>query len=151
MTGYINRSKTDSWATPPDLLNKLKIKYNLSDFDPCPYNPDFDINNDINGLDIEWADRTFVNPPYSDLKTTKKSLGWVEKSHIECQKGKFIVMLIPARTDTTWFHDIILANNYKVEFIRGRLKFGTVGANAPFPSMLVFFEKKKKKKLIIRK
>ena len=76
------------------------------------------------------------------MKTTKKGgLGWVEKGHIEAQKGNSSVFLIPARTDTTWFHEIILENNYEVRFLKGRLKFGDSKSSAPFPSMLVIFKK----------
>ena len=63
------------------------------------------------------------------------------KAHNECQEGKLVVLLIPARTDTTWFHDIILRNNYEVRFHRGRLKFtnayGKTTNCAPFPTMTV--------------
>ena len=88
---------------------------------------------------------TFVNPPYSDLKTTKKNgLGWVEKAHNEALLGKTIVLLIPSRTDTQWFHDIILKNNYKVRFLKGRLKFldndGKEQNPASFSSMLVIMK-----------
>ena len=133
---YINKSKSDSWATPKKLYNELNQEFKFDDFDPCPLNenPEFD------GTKIEWANNTFVNPPYSKLKSTKKNLGWVEKAHIECKKGKQIVMLIPARTDTTWFHDIILKNNYTVRFLKGRLKFGDSKTPAPFPCMIVIFK-----------
>jgi len=134
---YINKSTTDSWSTPIELKNNLNDEFNFDDFDPCPLNDDFDIN----GLTIDWAQTTFVNPPYSCLKSTKKNgLGWIEKAHNEAQKGKTIVLLIPARTDTTWFHDIILKNNYEIRFIKGRLKFGTKKTPAPFPSILVIMK-----------
>lgn len=131
---YINKSLSDSWSTPKNFKENLPFEFD--DYDPCPLNdnPNFD------GLQEEWANTTFVNPPYSKLKTTKKSIGWVEKAHIECKKGKTIVMLIPVRTDTSWFHDIILKNNYEVEFIKGRLRFGDAKNVAPFPSMLVYFK-----------
>tara|TARA_R110002167_G_scaffold26295_1_gene90639 strand:- start:107 stop:514 length:408 start_codon:yes stop_codon:yes gene_type:complete len=133
---YIKKSLTDSWSTPTNIKNKLQDEYNFDDFDPCPLNH----NPEFNGLEIEWATRTFVNPPYSRLKTTKKNgLGWVEKAHLEAQKGKLVVMLIPARTDTTWFHDIILKNNYKIIFIKGRLNFSNKGS-APFSSILVIMK-----------
>ena len=135
---YMNKSQTDSWSTPKKLKDELQEEFNFDDFDPCPLNenPDFD------GLSIEWANRCFVNPPYSKLKSTKKNgLGWVEKAHLEAQKDKLIVMLIPSRTDTQWFHEIILENNYEVRFLRGRVKFGDKGQPAPFPSMLVIFKK----------
>ena len=93
--------------------------------------------------------RTFVNPPYSQLKSTRKKIGGLKKAHIEAQKGKLIVMLIPSRTDTSWFHDIILENNYRVKFLRGRVKFYNdekkKSVSAPFPSMIVIFQKYKTK------
>ncbi len=137
MTGYMHKSLTDSWSTPSYIKNELNEEFHFDDFDPCPLND----NPLVNGLDIEWAQSTFVNPPYSKLKTTKKNgMGWVEKAHLEAQKGKTVVMLIPARTDTQWFHDIILKNNYEVKFLRGRLKFGDAKHSAPFPSMIVIFK-----------
>jgi len=107
---YMNKSTTDSWSTPTNIKDTLQEEFNFDDFDPCPLND----NPDFNGLEMEWENKTFVNPPYSKLKTTiKNGLGWVEKGHNEAQKGKLVVMLIPARTDTTWFHDIILKYNYE--------------------------------------
>ena len=134
----MNKSTTDSWSTPTNIKDTLQEEFNFDDFDPCPLN----VNPNFNGLEMEWAVKTFVNPPYSKLKTTiKNGLGWVEKAHNEAQKGKLVVMLIPARTDTTWFHDIILKNNYEVRFIKGRLKFGDKKGSAPFPSILVIMKK----------
>ena len=139
MPAYMNKSKTDSWGTPKDLYKTLNDEFHFDEFDPCPLTDD----PTFNGLQMEWAQTTFVNPPYSNLKSTKKSgIGWIEKSHLEAQKGKTIVLLIPARTDTTWFHDIILANNYQVRFMKGRTKFinketGKVEGTAPFPTMVV--------------
>ena len=131
----MNKSKTTSWSTPKDLYDKLNDEFKFDDFDPCPLNdnPEFD------GLKIEWADNTFVNPPYDKLGSTKKNgIGWVEKAWLESTKGKLVVMLIPARTDTAWFHDIIQKDlSIEVRFIRGRLKFGESKTSAPFPSMVV--------------
>ena len=117
--------------------NKVNLPYDFDDYDPAPFNnPE---NRD--GLKEEWGNCVFVNPPYSNLKTTKKNgLGYIEKAHIEAQKGKTIVLLIPARTDTTWFHDIIVKHNYEVKFIKGRLKFNNDKNPAPFPSMLVIMK-----------
>ena len=104
------KSKTDSWSTPPKLYESLHKEFCFDDYDPCPLNhePDSD------GLIEEWAPVTFVNPPYSKLKSTKKQLGWVDKAHLESQKGKTVVMLIPARTDTTWFHDVNVEHSFTV-------------------------------------
>ena len=132
-SGYMPKSQTDSWSTPNALYADLNKEFQFDKYDPCP----LEDNPQNNGLVEEWAKTTFVNPPYSQLKTTKERLGWVEKAHIECQKGKTIVMLIPSRTDTQWFHDIILENSYEVRFVRGRLKFGDAKAAAPFPNIIV--------------
>jgi len=135
----MNKSQTDNWATPKKYRDELQREFEFDDFDPCPLSTD----PNFNGKEIDWkGNKIFVNPPYSDLKSTKKNgIGWVEKCHNECQKGKLIVMLIPARTDTSWFHNIILKNKYEYRFIKGRLKFGDKGKSAPFPSMLVIMKK----------
>ena len=144
MSGYIiNKSKTDSWGTPPSVYDPLHAEFNFDKFDPCPLSskPEFD------GLKCDWADATFVNPPYSQLKSTKKhGIGWIEKGHLEAQKGKTVVFLIPSRTDTTWFHDIILKNDYEVRFMRGRIKFidkttGIAKGTAPFATMIIVMRK----------
>ena len=134
---YINKSKTDSHGTPDWIIEKVRTEYGeISDFDPCPLND----TPTIDGLSVDYPrDKIiFVNPPYSALKTTKARIGWIEKAYNECVKGSDIVMLIPARTDTQWFHDFIYGQ-YKVEFIRGRIKFKGNKNAAPFPSMLVHF------------
>jgi site-specific DNA-methyltransferase (adenine-specific) len=87
-----------------------------------------------NGLEKDWSgNRVFCNPPYSNIST------WVEKCYREgCKDNTLVVMLIPARTDTRYFHDYIL-HRAEVRFVRGRLKFGDGKNSAPFPSMLVIF------------
>mgnify|MGYP003114297494 CR=1 FL=1 len=137
MPPYIAKSKTDSYSTPTDLYKRLDDEFNFDDFDPCPLNdkPTFD------GLKIDWKPSTFVNPPYSRLQSTKKyGIGWVEKAHLECLKGNLVVMLIPSRTDTKWFHEIIQRHSYEIRFLKGRLKFSNLKTAAPFPSMIVIFK-----------
>lgn len=135
MNNSFNRH--DNWSTPPELYSKLDKEFQFDKFDPCPLNE----NPEIDGLAMDWGDQViFVNPPYSRLKSTKKDgIGWVEKAHNACQKGATVIMLIPARTDTQWFHDIILENNYEVRVIRGRLKFSNSKYSAPHPSIIVVF------------
>lgn len=91
--------------------------------------------------------RVFCNPPYGrDLKR------WVEKAYREgCKDNTLVVLLIPARTDTTFFHDFIMHRS-EIRFISGRLRFNGHTENAPFPSMIAVFrgpkmqrEEKKKK------
>lgn len=76
----------------------------------------------------------YCNPPYG------KQIGkWVEKAYSESQKdGTKVVMLIPARTDTRYFHEYIYGKA-EIRFVKGRLKFGNAKCSAPFPSMVVVF------------
>lgn len=132
-------SKTDQWATPQDFFDQLDEKFSFT-LDPCA-----DHNNhkcekyftkEENGLMKSWAGETvFCNPPYG------REIGkWVEKAFLECEQNgcKTVVMLIPARTDTQWFHKWIYGKA-KIIFLKGRLKFGGAKNAAPFPSMLVIF------------
>lgn len=84
-------SLKQDWQTPKELYAELDKEFGF-DFDPCPVNPSFD------GLSIGWGKVNFVNPPYKGIKD------WVKKGFEEWQKGKTIVFLIPARTDTQYFH-----------------------------------------------
>ena len=133
--GTINRalfsSANDSWSTPTDVYNKLNQEFNFN-FDPCPLNdnPTFD------GLSLDWGTSTFVNPPFSNIKE------WCKKSYEEYKKGKLIVMLIPSRTDTRYWHDYIM-NATDIRFIKGRLKFGGSKNSAPIPSVIIVFDPNK--------
>ena len=119
--GLMSSNKQD-WTTPKEFYDKLNSEFKF-DFDPCPMNPTFD------GLNIEWGKCNFVNPPYNKIKD------WIKKGYEEWQKGKTVVFLIPARTDTRWFHSY-LYNQVEIRFIKGRLKFGDGKSPAPFPSMI---------------
>ena len=80
----------------------------------------------------------WCNPPYSDITS------WVRKAHEEVSSGRceVVVMLVPARTDTRWFHDWCYnKRGVEIEFVKGRLKFGGAKHNAPFPSMVVVFRR----------
>jgi phage N-6-adenine-methyltransferase len=132
--------KSDNWATPQWLFDKLNKNYNFT-LDPCASQDNakcskFYTESD-NGLTKSYTNETvFVNPPYS------KTYDWVFKAFHESLRGDTtIVMLLPARTDTKWFHefclDPILVKS--VTFIKGRLKFGGHKNSAPFPSMVVEF------------
>jgi len=98
-------------------------------FDPCPLNS----NPLVNGLKIDWKDKTYVNPPYS------KPLEWIEKAIKENKKGKTIVMLLRMDTSTKWFKKLQEANAVFL-WVNGRLRFNG-GKPAPFPSMLVILNK----------
>ena len=127
---------TDSYESEPWILEMFKGWH-----DPCPYND----NPDVDGLSIEWGNRVFVNPPYSN------PLPWVEKAIEESKKGSFIVMLLRVDTSTKWFAKII-ESKAKILWINGRLRYRKksykVFKNTPVPwaSMLVIFEKEVKEK-----
>jgi site-specific DNA-methyltransferase (adenine-specific) len=117
------------WPTPEGLYKQLNEEFKF-DFDPCPLFAQFD------GLIVEWGMSSFVNPPYG-----RQLYSWIQKGYEESCAGKRIVFLLPARTDTKWFHDYCLKAN-EVRFIKGRLKFGNAKNSAPFPSMIVVFDGK---------
>lgn len=124
----------DLWTTPPHIIAGLTAEFGPM-FDPCPV----DYDGSFDGLEIEWDSVNFVNPPYSQMTD------WIRKSHEEWKKGKTVILLIPPRTDTRYFHDYI-NGNAEVRFIKGRLKFGNPSdpdykpTGAPFPSILCVFK-----------
>lgn len=124
-------SINQNWKTPKKFYEELDKEFHF-DFDPCPSHPDF------NGLGIEWKSINFVNPPYKEIAK------WVQKSYMEFKKGKTIVMLIPSRTDTRWWHEFIMKST-EIRFIKGRLCFNDDNKPAPFPSCVVVFDGKKVK------
>lgn len=138
MNNVFYSSKTDLWSTPQDFFDKLDREFHFN-LDPCAdkFNHKCDnyFDKSIDGLTQSWEGYTvFCNPPYG------RSIGkWVKKAFIESQKqNTVVVMLIPARTDTSYFHDFIYGKS-EIRFIRGRLKFGDGQGRAPFPSMVVIF------------
>lgn len=120
----IHINNDDNYATPPKIYRDLNEKY-CFDFDPCPY-CEGEILKD--GLSIDWGSRSFVNPPYS--RKLKES--FVKKGIEEMKKGKLCVFLIPVSTSTRLFHDWIKPNATKIEFIRGRIKFGKLDRDGNF-------------------
>lgn len=127
-------SKTDLWETPQDLFDKYDAIYHFeTDVCALPKNAKCKrfFTPEMDGLKQEWTGVCWCNPPYG------RQIGkWVEKG---VKSSATVVMLLPARTDTKWFHDWCLPYG-KIEFLRGRLKFGGCDNSAPFPSMIVVFE-----------
>jgi site-specific DNA-methyltransferase (adenine-specific) len=148
--------ESDEWGTPDELFDALHEEFNFG-LDaaatcentklPCFISPDED------ALTVSWVDHAakrvpvWLNPPYSQVAA------FVKKAYEESLQGSKIVMLLPARTDTRWFHDFIWntrkyhpQHRVEIRFLRGRLKFtkpaqGKDGPtnSAPFPSMIVVF------------
>lgn len=145
-------SNRSDWETPQKDFDEWNEIYNFElDLAASKYNSKCGLNyidEELNSLDIDWHTLTdgwmFLNPPYD------KSKEFIEKCDEEAQKGARIVCLLPARTDTIAFHDRIY-KKYEIDLLKGRLKFEIDGKpilnkkgrpqSAPFPSMLIFFEK----------
>lgn len=133
-------STTPEWETPKDFFEKYDTEYHFT-LDPASTDENakcklhFTIQDD--GLSKNWGGQmVWLNPPYG------REIGkWVQKAYEESQKpGTTVVCLLPARTDTKWFHDY--CKRGQIDFIRGRLKFGNSKSPAPFPSMIVIFSSK---------
>ena len=134
-------SKSNEWETPQDLYDGLNEIYKFT-LDPCSthenHKCDKYYTQEDNGLAQDWSGETvFMNPPYG------REIGkWIKKAYEESLKGATVVCLIPARTDTSYWHDYCMKG--EIKFIRGRLKFVNretpgITAPAPFPSAIVIF------------
>jgi phage N-6-adenine-methyltransferase len=134
-----NASTHHGWETPPELLAALYTVFKRFDLDPCsprrtrpPVKARMHYTAEDDGLSLAWHGTVFVNPPYG-----RQLPAWVAKAHEEVKQGnaRLVVALIPARTDTTYWHRHV-AGKADVYFLKGRLRFGTNGQSAPFPSAL---------------
>ena len=128
-------SKTDMHSTPQDLFNVLNNFYSF-ETDVCASKENHKCEHyytiEQDGLSMEWWGSCWMNPPYG--REIKK---WMKKAYESSLEGAVVVCLVPSRTDTSWWHDYAMKG--KIEFIRGRLKFGDAKNNAPFPSAIVVF------------
>ena len=129
-------SNTPEWETPQKLFDELNKEFNLvRDVCATPENTKLKHfwTKEDDGLKQSWVGRRlWMNPPYG------REIGkWVEKA--ATSGADIVVCLLPARTDTRWFHDHIY-KKVEIRFIKGRLKFGNSKNSAPFPSMIVIFK-----------
>jgi site-specific DNA-methyltransferase (adenine-specific) len=128
MNRVLFSSASNEWATPRGIYDQLNAEFGFN-YDPCPLGGTVD---GLASLFSQWnGKRVFCNPPYDNIRK------FLERA----MDASLAVYLIPARTDTRWFHDIVLPNCREIRFIKGRLKFGESKNSAPFPSMIVIFEK----------
>lgn len=126
---------TDVWATPQWLYDALDKEFGFT-LDPCSDGANAKCEKFYtpieNGLLRDWGtDVVFMNPPYSEVDD------WMRKAYGSAMEGATVVCLIPARTDTRWWHEFCM--KAEIRFIRGRLKFGDADTGAPFPSAIVVF------------
>jgi phage N-6-adenine-methyltransferase len=140
ITSGLMSSNTDQWATPQDLFDKLDAVYGFT-LDVCASdwnhkcNKYFTVADD--GLSQSWGGEVcWMNPPYG------RTIGqWMQKAVEASLLGATVVCLVPARTDTAWWHDYAMQG--EIEFLRGRVKFVSPngqGDAAPFPSAIVVFQ-----------
>ena len=127
--------KTDLWETPQDFFDRLNDEFHFN-LDVCalPENAKCKryFTPEVDGLKQDWVGTVWCNPPYG-----RQIAKWVKKA---AESDCTVVMLIPARTDTGWFHDYIYGK-VEIRFLRGRLKFGEAKWNAPFPCMVVIWRR----------
>jgi phage N-6-adenine-methyltransferase len=152
-------SATDMWSTPQATFDIYNAIHNF-ELDVCATHENAKCFNYFteqdDGLSKTWAGSCWMNPPYGDpeyvckkncIKKICKSRGyhnlkyvpgiadWMKKAYESSLSGAKVVCLVPARTDTAWWHDYAMKG--EIEFLRGRLKFGDAKNCAPFPSAVV--------------
>lgn len=135
------------WETPQYLFDELNEEFKFT-LDAAASDTNHKLpryyTEETDGLSQDWQGETvFCNPPYGNRETGE----WTEKCWREAQKpNTTVVLLIPARTDRVSFHNFIYNQpNVEIRFLRGRLRFennGVPGDSAPFPSMIVVFQRK---------
>lgn len=140
ITAGMMTSKTPEWETPQALFDELNREFGFT-LDPCSNDDNAKCaryyTKADNGLLKSWLGHTvFMNPPYG-----REITHWMEKAYLE-SKNATVVCLVPARTDTKWWHEYAIHGD--IRFLRGRLKFGNGKNSAPFPSAIVIFRERKK-------
>jgi phage N-6-adenine-methyltransferase len=138
-------SNTDLWATPKDFFDMLDEEFDF-DLDVCANVENAKCTHyftqEQDGLKQEWQGTCWMNPPYGRV------IGdWVKKAYESSLNGATVVCLLPARTDTRWWHEYCMKG--EIRLVRGRLKFGDSKNSAPFPSAVVIFGKQAKVNTVI--
>ena len=139
MTKGMYTSNSEEWGTPQELFNRLNEEFNFT-LDICASEENAKCpkyyTKEEDALKQEWGGVIWMNPPYG-----RRIGNWVKKAKETARQGKAtVVCLLPARTDTAWWHDYAMKAN-EIRLIRGRLKFGDGKGSAPFPSAIVVFKK----------
>ncbi|QFI62661.1 helix-turn-helix domain-containing protein [Qipengyuania flava] len=143
--GQGDKDDRDSRFTPPDFMDSIYDAFGRVDLDPCahPSSPviaseKYILANGGDGLRDAWlGEFVYVNPPFSDQLT------WLRRAHEQWQLGNAatIACLVPARTDSAWFHETLRADA-DIYFLQGRLRFLDLRGDTqatPFSLMLVIF------------
>lgn len=139
-------SASDEWSTPQAFFDRLKSEYSFT-LDAAATKDNAKckrfFTKEDDALKQRWTDCVWLNSPYGRVLPK-----WVKKAYEESLAGAVVVMLLPARTDTSYWHDYIFPHAAEIRFIRGRLKFGGSENSAPFPSAIAIFNASKKKQKI---
>ena len=125
------------WATPQDFYDKLDQEFGF-ELDVCSTIENAKCSKFYtkaeDGLKQEWAGVCWCNPPYG-----REIKHWMKKAYESSLKGATVVCLIPARTDTQWWHDYVI-HAKEIRYVKGRLKFGGATNSAPFASIVAVFQ-----------
>lgn len=134
-------SERQDWETPQALFDALNAEFGFT-LDVCATSenkkcPDF-IDEELNALTRNWGgylETCWMNPPYG------YQIGkWIRKAYEESQNGATVVALIPAKTETRWWHEYVM-HAHEIRLVKGRIQFSGCGVNAPFPSAVVVFRR----------
>ena len=144
MSGFatgMRSSASNEWTTPADLFAGLDAEFHF-DLDVASTDDNAlcerHYTQEQDGLSQPWDGSVWCNPPYG------REIGkWMRKA-AESNGGGVTVCLVPARTDTRWWHEWIVGKATEIRFVRGRLKFGGSDSGAPFPSAIVVYDKRPK-------
>jgi len=141
MSAYMPQAKSVEWDTPTTLKHKLHEEFGQFDLDaatrlenPMKARSILTKEDDALSMNTNWfGNLVYLNPPYGRIISK-----WIIKAIDQYEKGnaKKIVMLLPSRTCTVWFHYLYERQDTEIRFIKGRLRYNDSNP-APFPSMLV--------------
>jgi phage N-6-adenine-methyltransferase len=131
-------SERQDWETPTDLFQCLDAEFGF-ELDVCATSANAKcsafFSPEVDGLRRLWRGVCWMNPPYGSAIRS-----WMAKAYQSSLEGATVVCLVPARTDTRWWHDFAMRG--EIRFLRGRVHFGNGKNSAPFPSAIVVFRPK---------
>lgn len=138
MNAVMYSSQRDDWETPKWLFDQLDAQYHF-ELDVCAQSHDTKCKRffspEQDGLSHPWYGACWMNPPYG-----REIVKWVQKAYYAATYGgATVVCLLPARTDTNWWHEYVLGGASQITYLRGRLRFVGAKNSAPFPSAVVVF------------
>lgn len=135
---HFSSSKQD-WETPPDLFRELDREFHFT-LDVCATADNAKCKRFLSPKEnalhpfTDWTGMCWMNPPYG-----REIIHWVKKACYSAGNGTTVVCLLPARTDTRWWHEYVIPGSKEIRFLRGRIRFVGAKASAPFPSAIVVF------------